>query len=226
MTRFFIGIFTALFLTYTASAQTPQQLEMLKNRGASVGTPSETINRNSERRKAVYFDETTGKYVIPKNPNPKIIPMEDGTKAAIPMEKTDQEVMDTKGGPDARILRNMSEDQMREYAEYLVQDRIFISTSDFRVITTVTGMKYCQMQLNVKNNTPRRLDEIRITYSWDDTKTSARFSNLRPMDVAKHEIALAGSVCDRVTKGARYNVDRCTMDGLTEEQCRLRIAEL
>lgn len=229
MTRFFIVFFAMLFLANNVSAQTPQQLEMLKKKGTSVKSysSSSTVARNSSKTKeAVYFDEKTGKFIIPTNPNPKIIPMEDGSKAAIPMAKPDEEIMATRAGPDARMLRKMNRDEIKAYAEYLAQDRIFVATSKFRVTTTVSGMKYCQMQLSVKNNTPRRLDKIRITYAWGDVKTSASFSNINVLDAGTHDIALAGSVCDRVTEGAKYTIDTCDMQGLTENQCRMRVAEL
>ena len=225
MTRFFICAFVAILVACNASAQTPQQLRMLENRGGSYERASSVI-AGSSRKSAVYFDEKTGRFVIPKNPNPKNIELPSGAMAALPMAKTDQEVLATRYGPDFKMLKQMSADQAKEYAEYIIQDRIFLSTSEFYVTTTVSGMKYCQMQLNIVNNTPRRLNKIYVTYSWGNTKTSVTFSGIDALGASKHEIALAGSVCDLVTGGAQYDVDTCSMEGLTEEQCRIRVAKL
>ncbi|MBP5534822.1 MAG: hypothetical protein J6Y03_04895 [Alphaproteobacteria bacterium] len=226
MTRFFTCAFTALVLfTCAVSAQTPQQLKMLKNRGDVV------VDRTSgavspSKGKYVYFDEEKGRFVIPVNTNPKTIEMKNGMKVAAPMAKTEQELMESLFGPDLDMLDQMSPDEAKAYAEYLAQDRIFLSTSDFRVTNTVSGMKYCQMKLNIKNNTPRRLKRIYITYSWGDVKTSVTFSNLDVADAKQHEMALAGSVCDVITNGAEYTISTCSMEGLTEEQCRMRVTEL
>jgi len=216
--RFFIlGFALVAGFVFSAQAQTPQQLEMLKNRG-DYG--------KGEASEPVYIDEKTGEVVIPTNTNSQTVELDDGSKVQMPMAKTDAEVKATRRGPNLKLFEQMNEEQQKKYIEYLIQDRIFILTSNYEITTTPTGLKYCQMQLSVKNNTPRKLKKIRISYKWGDTKTYADFSNIDSTFIATHPIALVGSVCNRVLEGAKYEIGECSMEGLTQEQCRLRIAEL
>ena len=221
MIRFFTLTVVALVcFAQMASAQTPEQLKMLEQRGNYVAS-----NR-PKGKEPVYYDEQIKDFVIPTDPNPIFVKTPDGVKHKVPMAKTDDEVRATRSGPNLYVLSKMNQEQAKRYGEYLIQDRIFISTSNFEVTTTATGMKYCKMNLNVFNNTPRVLNKIYVTYTWGDVKTSVTFSNVGILGTSTNNAALAGSVCDRVTKGADYTVGTCVMDGLTEDQCRLRIAEL
>ena len=215
------SVFTVIALSFfvqVATAQTPQQLEMLKQRGegGSIARTDPTY--------PVYLNEK-GELVIPENKNPMMVVLEDGTKVMAPMAKTDEEVLATRYGPKPQLVRQLNEEQAKKYADYLVQDRIFLTITNKKIVTTLTGMKYCQMRMNVKNNTPRHLEKIRVTYSWGDTKTSVTFSNIGVMRGGSHSMALAGSVCNDL-KNAKYDVDTCSMEGLTEEQCQLRIAKM
>ena len=81
------------------------------------------------------------------------------------------------------------------------------------------------MRMNVKNNTPRHLEKMRVTYKWGNTKTSVTFADVGIMQAGSHNMALAGSVCNDL-KDAEYDVDTCSMEGLTEEQCQLRVAKM
>ena len=209
-----------IFTAMSALAQTPQQLEMLKSRGdiAPDGL--------SEENEPVYFDKKTGELVIPQNSNQEMMDMDDGSKAPVPVAKSDEEIEATRRGLRGDLMEKMTPEQQQQYADYMMQDRIFLSTTDFRITTTSTGMQYCQMRLNVFNYTPRQLKQIHVEYTWGDTKTFADFTDVGIRGNASVGIALAGDVCNRVTKGAKFNVTTCSMEGLTADQCRLRLAEM
>ena len=49
--------------------------------------------------------------------------------------------------------------------------------------------------------------------------------NIGVMEGGSHNMALAGSVCNDL-KNVEYDVDTCSMEGLTEEQCQIRIAKM
>lgn len=215
------SVFTVIALSFfvqIAAAQTPQQLEMLKqkNGGNSVGRVDPTY--------PVYLNEK-GELVIPENKNPMALELKNGMKILAPMAKTDAEILATRSGPNPKLVRQLNQEQAKKYAEYLVQDRIFLTITNKRITTTPSGLKYCQMRMNVKNNTPRYLEKIRVTYGWGNTKTSVTFSNIGVMEGGSHNMALAGSVCNDL-KNVEYDVDTCSMEGLTEEQCQIRIAKM
>ena len=235
MKRFFmLSVVCAFMCLGSALAQTPQQLEMLKNRSNQPATADDTDSyiallketmKKARESKFVYKDEKTGKMVIPVNTNEPTIDLGNGKKVPLPMAKTDAEVRETFRGPNMYIMEQMNDEEKQKYFDYIIQDRIFLNTGNFLVTDTGTGTKLCQMQVQILNNTPRVLRKISLLYVWGDVKMPAEFTNVEPAIATYHEIALAGSVCDIVTKGAKYEVSVCSMDGLSKEQCMIRIAK-
>ena len=110
MKRFFmLSVVCAFMCLGSALAQTPQQLEMLKNRSNQPATADDTDSyiallketmKKARESKFVYKDEKTGKMVIPVNTNEPTIDLGNGKKVPLPMAKTDAEVRETFRGPN------------------------------------------------------------------------------------------------------------------------------
>ena len=217
MIRFFIlGLISFFALTNVGYAQTPEQLKMLKQKDTST---------SKIYPEAVYKDEKTGKYVIPESISEKTITMPDGTLVPAPLAKSDEEIKATKFGPNHYFVNDMTDEELKKYLTYVVQDRIYLSTSDFTVYTTAGGMKLCQLKAQVLNLTPRNLKKLHVLYSWGNLSTPATFENIAPLQSETQDTAFSGSACDLLEKGAKYNVSECIMDGLSRQQCLIRIFE-
>lgn len=197
-------------------AQTPQQMEMLKNKG---------VLEEEKKPVGVYKDEKTGKFVIPKNDGESKLILPDGREMMLPLPKTDEELMQSRRGPNSKLMKDMTAQEAQEYMNYVVQDRIFLSVKDIQVIGG--GLtKVCPMTVQVLNNTPRIIKKLSVKYQWGETYIPIEFSNVAPVETVPQRVSLAGPVCDLVFKGAQYEVTSCLIDGLTEEQCKMRIAKL
>jgi hypothetical protein len=217
MIRFFIlAVFYVLVLVNTAYAQTPEQLEMLKQK-------EKPINRIYPE--LTYKDEETGKYVIPESMSDKKITLADGQVVPAPLEKTDEEIKATKYGPNHFFVRDMTDEELKQYLTYVVQDRIILRTSDFKVYTTASGMKLCQLRAHVLNLTSHNLKKLHLMFSWGDLSTPATFENVGALQNDTQDTAFSGSACDLLEKGPKYNISECVMDGLTKQQCLIRILE-
>ncbi len=216
MSFFVMALVATMGLSSFVCAQTPQQLEMLKERQGDKKVDEYPVT----------VDPETGKFIIPKNTNTQMIKMDNGTEQPLPMAKSDEEIRLTHRGPRYSYLARMSEEERMEYLNYLAEDRILAYTSDFKVTTSTTGLKYCQMQAHVVNNTPRQLHKIYLDFTWGETSTYGEFTDIAVKGEATLNIALAGSVCELVTKGPRYKVGECIMEGLTQDQCKMRFGSL
>lgn len=229
---FYAFLMTALVagVAGVAPAQTPQQLEMLRAKGyatdqgaADNGAAATTQSAKQSASQSVYKGKD-GRFVIPEN-SKEMMKMDDGSEQPVPLAKTDAEIKATLRGPNMKLMREMSPEEQDKYMQYLIQDRIILSTSDYNVITAPSGMKLCTLNLIAVNNTPRRIKRIRINYKWGDTQTFAEFSDVGVRDQATVQTAMAGSVCDRIPNGATYDVSVCKMEGLSDASCKLRIAK-
>ena len=217
MIRFFIlGLISFFALTNVGYAQTPEQLKMLKQK---------EVIPHKIYPEAVYKDEKTGKYVIPESISEKTLTMPDGTVVPAPIAKSDEEIKATKYGPNHFFVNDMTDEELKRYLTYVVQDRIYLSTTDFQVYTTAGGMKLCQLKAHVLNLTPRNLKKLHVVYSWGDFSTPATFENVGALQSSTQDSALSGSACDLLEKGPKYNVSECVMDGLSKQQCLIRIFE-
>ena len=197
MIRFMLFAVSFVLFASSVRAQTPQQLEMLKNK-----EKTQEVKEKNEKG-TVYRDEKTGKFVIPVNTNEPTIELDDGEMIPLPMEKTDDEVMESFEGPNRELMSQMTKAEQEQYMNYLVQDRIILTTDDYVVIESGSGTKICQAKLKVLNNTPRTLEKIQLTYTWGRVNMPAQFADVPPVTTMTLDIALAGSVCDVITKGAK-----------------------
>ena len=217
MKRFFVFSVVCTFTwAFCALAQTPQQLEMLKGKG---------LLKEPVKHEGVYKDEKTGKWVIPQNDGKVKIRLEDGQDIPVPMPKTDAELMQSRRGPNIKIMSQMTEEERKNYMEYVVQDRIFLSVEDVKVMDSGLGTKICQMNLKVVNNTPRLLKRLLVNFKWGKTYIPAEFTNVPIVRHVQEQTALSGVVCDDVLKGVQFDIVSCSMEGLSEEQCKMRIAK-
>lgn len=217
MMRFLLlSAVSVCFLGGMVHAQTPQQMEMLKNKG---------VLEEEKKPVGVYKDEKTGKFVIPKNDGEAKLVLPDGKELILPLPKTDEELKQSRRGPNSKLMREMNQEEIQAYMDYVVQDRIFLSVKDIQVIGG--GLtKVCPMTVQVLNNTPRTIKKLSVKYQWGETYIPVEFANVAPVETVPQRVSLAGPVCDLVLKGAKYEVTACTIDGLTEEQCKMRIAKL
>ena len=217
MMRFLLFSAVSAFLMGSmALAQTPQQMEMLKNKGL--------LEKKEDKPVGVYKDEKTGKFVFPKNEEPARMILPTGEEVILPMAKTDEELKQTYRGPNTKFMNQMSQDEIQQYLDYVVQDRIFLSVENRKVLGD--GLtKVCPITLQIINNTPRIIKRLNVEYRWGDTHMPVEFANVIPLERVEQKVALAGPVCDLVLKGFQTEMIACVIDGLTEEQCEMRIAE-
>ena len=118
--------------------------------------------------------------------------------------------------------REMSQKEREEFAKKILEDRFILTTMNFKVITS-GQTKICTLNVILNNNSPRTIKNIRVNYSWDETSTFATFKNVAPQTPSVGVLSLSGDVCSRVTKGADYKITTCEVDGLTTEQCKMRV---
>jgi len=217
MMRFLLFSAVSAFLMGSmALAQTPQQMEMLKNKGL--------LEKKEDKPVGVYKDEKTGKFVFPKNEEPARMILPTGEEVILPMAKTDEELMQSRRGPNTKLMNQMNQEELQQYMDYVVQDRIFLSVKDVQIIGG--GLtKVCPMSLQVINNTPRVIKKLGVRYKWGDTQMPVEFANVAPLENVRQQVALAGPACDLVLKGFKTEITSCVSDGLTEEQCKMRIAK-
>ena len=63
-----------------------------------------------------------------------------------------------------------------------------------------------------------------VRYKWGETYIPVEFANVSPLETVNQQVSLAGPVCDQVLKGYKHEVTTCLIDGLSEEQCKMRVA--
>lgn len=118
--------------------------------------------------------------------------------------------------------REMSQEEREEFAKKILEDRFILTTMNFKIITS-GQTKLCTFNVILNNNSPRTIKKIHVNYSWDETSTFATFTNVAPQTPSVGVLSLSGDVCSRVTKGADYKITTCEVDGLTTEQCKMRV---
>ena len=141
------------------------------------------------------------------------------------MPKTDEELMQSLRGPNSTIMSQMTNEEKQKYMDYVIQDRIFLSVKDVKIMDSGLGQKICSLSLQVVNNTPRLLKHLSLKAKWGDASFPAEFNNIPIVRNDQLDIALAGSVCRDLLTDVTYDVISCSMEGLSEEQCKMRIAK-
>lgn len=168
---------------------------------------------------------TIGLMVCALSINPITVRAQAQHEEQMPMRKTDSQIMQEMEGLPYN-WQNMSQDQKNEYSKKMIEDRFIITTQNFKVIETGLGSKICTLNTVLMNNSSRDIRKIHVNYKWDDTSTFTTFENIPAASVFVGQLSMSGSVCSRIMNGADYEVTTCEADGLTEDQCRLRVFEI
>ena len=116
----------------------------------------------------------------------------------------------------------MSHKEQEKYALKVLEDRFILTTMNFKIITS-GRTKLCTFNVTLNNNSARKINRIYVNYRWGDTSTFVSFSGVTPGGESIGVISLVGDVCSRVTQGADYEIKTCDVEGLSEEQCRMRV---
>lgn len=103
------------------------------------------------------------------------------------------------------------------------QDKLVITTGQFRILESATGMKLCTLDLGLTNYTQYPVEEVQIFFGWGEVETYAVFSGVTYEQTAKMSIGLAGSVCDRITEDPNLRTTTCRLQGASESFCRAAI---
>ncbi len=103
------------------------------------------------------------------------------------------------------------------------QDKLVVTTGQFRILESATGMKLCTLDLGLTNYTQYPVEEVQIFFGWGEVETYAIFSNVAYEQTAKASIGLAGSVCDRITEDPSLRTTTCRLQGAPESFCQAAI---
>ena len=136
-------------------------------------------------------------------------------------KKTDEQILKENDYVPENWREMTQEEQIIEAVKKL-EDRFALITANFKVIT-VGGSKLCTFDVYLNNYSSRRIKKMLVNYSWGETSTPVSFDNVEPMSVMGGSLGMAGPVCGRVMDGADYEIKTCDVEGLTDEQCRMRV---
>ena len=101
------------------------------------------------------------------------------------------------------------------------QDKLVVTTGQFRILESATGMKLCTLDLGLTNYTQYPVEEI--FFGWGEVETYAIFSGVTYEQTAKMSIGLAGSVCDRITEDPQLRTTTCRLQGAPDSFCEAAI---
>lgn len=134
-----------------------------------------------------------------------------------PQETQSSGRLDNAATPASVEARLLAQKRMQN------QDKLVVTTGQFRILESATGMKLCTLDLGLTNYTQFPVEEVQIFFGWGDIETYAIFSGVAYEQTAKLSVGLAGSVCDRITDDPQLRTTTCRLQGAPDSFCEAAI---
>lgn len=199
-----------VFISYTSSAQTPEQLEMMRSLGVGNETSSDEGlydgSKNEERLSGdVSSSNESSKEKSVSDPNEKLVPLAD---------------MSVYTKPENEMTR----EEMAAKARDFLKGKITLKIKNITVYNTAFGGKVCTADVELKNDSGKTLKDLYVTYRWGEHETFVKFSNVRPSTKNVLEIGSADDYCSHFYQDEpQADIKSCKIDGLSQEACKNRI---
>lgn len=201
--------FLALLLTVMpATAQTPQQMEMLRSRGEGYEVPVMTpeLMQKEMQRLQEELNENEQKT--------------SSEQQALPLERS------SKGANTFTVPKDLTQQEIKQLAKQLVEDKVIITLQKFQVIDGGVTPPTCSFETTVLNTTKMPLKRLFIYYKFGESETYADFSTIAAGAVGGTRIAMAGEACRVITSKPSLRVINCELGNLSEEACKSRLMML
>ena len=201
--------FLALLLTVMpATAQTPQQMEMLRSRGEEYEVPVMTpeLMQKEMQRLQEELNENEQKT--------------SSEQQALPLERS------SKGANTFTVPKDLTQQEIKQLAKQLVEDKVIITLQKFQVIDGGVTPPTCSFETTVLNTTKMPLKRLFIYYKFGESETYADFSTIAAGAVGGTRIAMAGEACRVITSKPSLRVINCELGNLSEEACKSRLMML
>ena len=201
--------FLALLLTVMpATAQTPQQMEMLRSRGEEYEVPAMTpeLMQKEMQRLQEELNENEQKT--------------SSEQQALPLERS------SKGANTFTVPKDLTQQEIKQLAKQLVEDKVIITLQKFQVIDGGVTPPTCSFETTVLNTTKMPLKRLFIYYKFGESETYADFSTIAAGAVGGTRIAMAGEACRVITSKPSLRVINCELGNLSEEACKSRLMML
>ncbi len=201
--------FLALLLTVMpATAQTPQQMEMLRSRGEEYEVPVMTpeLMQKEMQRLQEELNENEQKT--------------SSEQQALPLESSEM------GANTFTIPKDLTQQEIKQLAKQLVEDKVIITLQKFQVIDGGVTPPTCSFETTVLNTTKMPLKRLFIYYKFGESETYADFSTIAAGAVGGTRIAMAGEACRVITSKPSLRVINCELGNLSEEACKSRLMML
>ena len=203
--------FLALLLSVMpVAAQTPQQIEMLRSRGEEYEVPvmtPELMQKEMQRLQNELNEDKTK--TSPEQP-----------MQALPLERSEM------GANTFTIPKDLTQQEIKQLAKQLVEDKIIITLQKFQVIDGGVTPPTCSFETTVLNTTKMPLKRLFIYYKFGESETYADFSTIAAGAVGGTRIAMAGEACRVITSKPSLRVINCELGNLSEEACKSRLMML
>ncbi len=132
-------------------------------------------------------------------------------------QTTEIDSQDDKATPASVDARLTAQKRMEN------QDKLVITTGNFKILQSATGMKLCTLELGLTNYTKYPVEKVQVFFKWGEVETYAIFSGIPYEQTGKLSIGLAGSVCNRITEEPNLRVTTCQLQGAPESFCQSAI---
>ena len=97
--------------------------------------------------------------------------------------------------------------------------KILVYMEDYKVEHGIDNMVRCSMRIYVLNDMKERLNNLSIRLKWPEISTTLQMVRVNPGVRTYTDAALLGNGCFSMDKTPVIEVNRCRINGKTEEQC-------
>ena len=138
-------------------------------------------------------------------------------------QRKEQEQQKQLNEGDNKLDLGVFEKQMEEKKREDNQDKLVVTTDDFKIYESVSGMKLCTFQIGMTNYTEYPLEQAQVFLKWGDVETYVIFSDIAYERSGAAYTGLVGSVCDEITNKPELRTTTCQMKGASESFCKSAI---
>lgn len=201
--------FLALMLTaFSAAAQTPQQMEMLRSRNEGYEVPAMTPEMMQQEMQRLQAE------IDGKRQNADSAPVSVASQT------------DALGVNSLTLPPDLKPEEIKQLAKQVIEDKIILSLQNFQVVDGGLTPPTCSFDATVMNTTQVPLKRLFVFYKFGESETYADFGTVAPGGVIGTRIAMAGEACKIITSKPSMRVMNCELGNLSEAACKSRLMML
>ncbi len=119
---------------------------------------------------------------------------------------------------------NPEEEAAQEEEEEEENKRIIVYMSDAQAtITPNKNFSYCFADLKFRNERKKPVTLLDVNVAYDDYDFNYKINNLVKDADQQESVTLVGTACEKIMDMPSFKVNRCVIEGLSEEACKKKV---